>query len=234
MFFVGVIYKGQLKNDQLFYVRHLSLQDIKEILFLQDDVARSLDNQDVLSTLSEKEYKYILSNNGLMLGVFLNNSLIAYRALLVPESNDPEHLGLDIGLLKKDLDQVIYQEISVVHPRFRGNRLQQMLARLIMKELRTLDQPFRYVCCTVAPFNIPSLKDKFNQGMHVMALKEKYSHKLRYIFMKDLQKDHLGSWEAIKDIPMSDIACQQQLLSDGWKGYSMKKRADVYYVSYGK
>ena len=34
---------------------------------------------------------------------------------------------------------------------------------------------------TVAPFNIPSLKDKFAQGMEVAALKEKYSGSMRYV-----------------------------------------------------
>ena len=40
---------------------------------------------------------------------------------------------------------------------------------------------YDYVCCTVAPFNIPSLKDKFSQGMEIAALKEKYGGSMRYV-----------------------------------------------------
>jgi hypothetical protein len=39
---------------------------------------------------------------------------------------------------------------------------------LIQKE----DGKYDYVCCTIAPFNIPSLKDKFAQGIEIAALKE--------------------------------------------------------------
>ena len=31
------------------------------------------------------------------------------------------------------------------------------------------------------PFNIPSLKDKFAQGMEIAALKEKYGGSMRYV-----------------------------------------------------
>ena len=32
---------------------------------------------------------------------------------------------------------------------------------------------YKYVCATVAPFNIPSLKDKFAQQMEIAAMKWK-------------------------------------------------------------
>ena len=50
-----------------------------------------------------------------------------------------------------------------------------------MDELQKEDSKYDYVCCTVAPFNIPSLKDKFAQGMAIAALKEKYGGSLRYV-----------------------------------------------------
>lgn len=234
MFFVDVIYKGRLNNNKPYEVRQLTLQEKNHILLLQDDVVKTLENKDVLATLTDEEYENLLSGHGLMVGVFVQGSLIAYRALLVPQVDDPEHLGRDIGLMKEELNNVIYQEITVVHPEFRGNRLQQTLARIIMKELKQQDESYRYVCCTVAPFNIPSLKDKFNQGMKIAALKEKYDQQLRYIFMKDFGVNNPDSWTAVKDIQMSDITSQQHLLADGWLGFQMHKQADHYYVSYGR
>ena len=51
--------------------------------------------------------------------------------------------------------------------------MQKILATVIMDELQKEDSQYNYVCCTVAPFNIPSLKDKFAQGMEIAALKER-------------------------------------------------------------
>src|SRR5699024_3679712 len=129
---------------------------------------------------------------------------------------DEEHLGLAIGL-EDELPNIIYQEISVVHPTYRGNQLQQKLAYLIMKELEKQDHSFKYVCATVAPHNIPSLKDKFNQGMMVGALIKIYNGKLRYVFMKELKENTGSSWDEIEVVPTSETAKQRELLADGWR-----------------
>lgn len=229
-----VIYEGMFNYGETYNIRRLTLKDIERILLLQADAFHSLEKKDMLSTLSRKEYTHILSSHGLMLGVFVHGQLVAYRALLIPNIEDPEHLGYDIGLTEKELSTVIYQEISVVHPKYRGNGLQQTLARFIMKELTKQYQRYRYVCCTVAPFNIPSLKDKFRQKMTIVSLKEKYDHQLRYIFMKDLRSGRLNAWETIQSVDMSDITYQQYLLRHGWVGFDMKEQHNDYHVLYGK
>ena len=86
------------------------------------------------------------------------------------------------------------------------------------------DSQYDYVCCTVAPFNIPSLKDKFAQGMEIAALKEKYGGSLRYVFVKELRGDKESDWTDVKHILMSDAGRQQALLSEGYRGYEMKKQ----------
>src|SRR5690625_8036545 len=109
-----------------------------------------------------------------MLGVFVKNELIAIRALLVPKIDDPEHLGLDVGLSKEQLAEVIYQEISFVHLDYQVNRLQLTLAKLIMEQLEKDKHKYRYVGCTVAAFNLPSLIDEFKRRMYVRDLTLKY------------------------------------------------------------
>ena len=166
-----VLYEGTLKqNNESFHVTLLSLEHIEQILSLQNIVVEALEDKSRLQPLSQEEFQYILEGNGMMIGAFIENELIAFRALLVPPIDD-EHLGLDIGLPESELHRVIYQEISNVHPNCRGNGMQNISKRhhgRIAKE----DSKYDYVCCTVAPFNIPSLKDKFAQGMAIAALKE--------------------------------------------------------------
>ncbi|MCU5484333.1 GNAT family N-acetyltransferase, partial [Bacillus cereus] len=217
-----VLYEGTLKqNNKQFHVTLLSLDYIEQILSLQNVVVEALEDKSRLQPLSQEEFQYILEGNGMMIGAFIENELIAFRALLVPPIDD-EHLGLDIGLPESELHRVIYQEISNVHPNCRGNGMQKILATVIMDELQKEDSKYDYVCCTVAPFNIPSLKDKFAQGMKIAALKEKYGGSMRYVFVKELREDNERDWTDIKSVPMNNAGGQQALLSEGYRGYKME------------
>ncbi|PEC86051.1 N-acetyltransferase [Bacillus cereus] len=229
-----VLYEGTLKqNNESFHVTLLSLEHIEQILSLQNIVVEALEDKSRLQPLSQEEFQYILEGNGMMIGAFIENELIAFRALLVPPIND-EHLGLDIDIAESELHRVIYQEISNVHPSCRGNGMQKVLATVIMDELQKEDSKYDYVCCTVAPFNIPSLKDKFAQGMEIAALKEKYGGSMRYVFVKELRGVKKRDWTDIKSVPMSDAGGQQALLSEGYRGYEMEKIDDTFIVKFGR
>lgn len=228
------LYEGVLKQkEQTYNIIPLSMKHMEQILSLQNIVIEALENKKTLQPLTLEEYEYILTGNGLMIGAFIEEELIAFRALLVPPIDD-DHLGLDIGLQDDNLNRVIYQEISNVHPACRGNGLQKVLANVIMKQLRQENSKYDYVCCTVAPFNIPSLKDKFAQGMKIAALKEKYSGRLRYVFVKDLRHESKKEWTNVAVLPMRDIAGQQGLLAKGYVGYEMENRDGAYWVRFGK
>ncbi|PEY42352.1 N-acetyltransferase [Bacillus cereus] len=231
---MNILYEGTLKqNEQRFQVTKLSLDHIEQILSLQDVIIKALENKSSLQPLSLEEFQYILEGNGMMVGAFIENELIAFRALLVPPI-DKEHLGLDIGLPESELHRVIYQEISNVHPKCRGNGMQKILAAVVMEELQQTDSKFDYVCCTVAPFNIPSLKDKFAQGMEIAVLKEKYGGSMRYVFVKELHGNTKKSGTGVKSVPMSDIAGQQFLLAKGYRGFEMEQRDEEYFVWFEK
>lgn len=229
-------YEGTLiKNGDPvpFTVRVLTIEHLSAILNVQAEVVHHLMDKNSLSPLTMEEFKFILEGNGFMIGAFARDELIAFRALLVPLIDD-EHLGNDIGLPEEELQKVIYQEISNVLPAYRGNQLQKTLAVLIMKELEKCNQNYRYVCCTVAPFNIPSLKDKFSQGMRIAALKEKYGRSLRYIFVKDMLDTKGLSVDETIAIRMDDFNAQQVKLVEGWQGLQMEKRDQDMWVIYGR
>ncbi|WP_079505045.1 N-acetyltransferase [Mesobacillus jeotgali] len=232
-----ILYQGILKNDsgteETFTVRELTLEDLDGILEVQNIIISSLTDRNALQPLTEEEYRHILQGNGIMAGAFIDDRLIAFRALLVPMV-DEDHLGRDIGLGEEELAQVIYQEISNVIPKYRGNKLQQTLAILLMQELSKQEHQYRYVCCTVAPFNIPSLKDKFAQGLEIAALKEKYGGMLRYVFVKDLSMPGDRDWNEVLTIPMEDTVSQQEAISGGYRGFDMAEESGVWQVLYGK
>lgn len=218
-------------GQEPYEVHLLTKAHIPQLERLQQDVFDGLTNKSILQPLDEGELSFILEGNGVMIGVFVKETLIAFRALLEPEI-DEEHLGYDIGLTTDDqLKKVLYQEISNVHPDFRGFGLQRTMADIIMEQVDT--SRFKVVCATVMPFNIASLKDKFSQGMHVAALKLKYGGKLRYVFAKYLDKTP-QPWSEEALLSMADTEGQQKLLKDGYVGIAMQAKADGWLVKYVK
>lgn len=231
---MNILYEGTLKQTkQSFKVATLSSEYIEQILSVQDAIIEALENKENLQPLTVEEFENILSGNGFMIGAFVGEQLIAFRALLVPPL-DEEHLGLDIGLTGEELKRVIYQEVSNVHPTFQGNGLQKILAKVIMAQLKQSDHNYEYVCCTVAPFNIPSLKDKFAQGMEVAALKEKYGGNMRYVFVRELRGNEKKDWKHIKTVSMSDFGGQQELLTEGYYGFELRHQMNEYLIQFGK
>lgn len=228
----GAITNRALSKKQQMYMKRLYLEDLPEIEETQQHVIDSLSDKETLQPLTTEEFLFILNERGLLIGAYVENRLIGFRALLMPEI-DAEHLGYDLGLSEEDLPHVIYQEISVVLPDYRGNRLQQKLAEVIMKELPHLEEDFHYVCCTVAPMNIPSLKDKFTQGMHIGALKEKYDGMLRYILVKEL-KNASPEYTDYQAVKIDDLEKQQEMLVEGYVGIGLQAIKGFHEIQFAK
>ncbi|WP_138859505.1 hypothetical protein [Exiguobacterium mexicanum] len=209
-------------------VTYLAMTDLEQIEAVQQDVMDTLTEGSQYQSLSTEEFVKLLTDRTLI-GAYHKGTLIAFRALLIPPLDD-EHLGCDIGYPSEGLKRIIYQEVTNVHPDYRGYGLQQHLGRLLMRELEHGSR-FDLVCATVAPFNIPSLKDKFALGLRIGALKPKYGGKLRYIFMKELHSDWRPAGEATW-LEMGETEQQGALLKAGWYGTSMTRDGERWLVKY--
>lgn len=209
-------------------VNYLTVAELDQIEAVQRSVMDALTEGSQYQSLTTEEFMKLLSDRTLI-GAYHEGTLIAFRALLIPPL-DAEHLGYDIGYPLETLDRVLYQEVTNVHPDYRGYGLQQHLGKLLMKELEQ-DSRFDLVCATVAPFNIPSLKDKFALGLRIGALKPKYGGKLRYIFMKELHSDWKPAGEATW-LNMGETEQQVALLKTGWFGTTMTRDGERWLVKY--
>jgi len=219
-------WQGKL-GEQEYIVRKLTLEHLDSILRLQHAVLRAMENDNFLSPLTIVEFEDSIAHN-LMIGAFVDNELIAFRALALPLIDD-NHLGYDIGLSPEQLEKVVCQEITNVHPDYRGFGLQKKLGVIVMELLDA--SPYTHVCATVAPFNIASLKDKLGQGMVIGALKKKYGGMLRYVFYKKLHVDR-NSGEKFLEVSMDAIEKQQQLIADDWIGTAIFQKENSWYVTY--
>ncbi|QIC48201.1 GNAT family N-acetyltransferase [Lysinibacillus sphaericus] len=223
------IYEGML-GETPFFVTELTTQHLQKIEDLQVEVYEALADKSILQPLSTEEFEYILNGQGMMIGAYTGEKLIAFRALLNPPI-DEEHLGYDCGIPENEFNRVLYQEISNVSPKYRGYGLQKTLATVVMSNIDV--EKYDYVCSTVKPFNIPSLKDKFSQDLVIKGLKIKYVDKLRYIFYKDLRQE-LPLLTEQQVINMGDTTAQQQLLKQGFIGTSMYEENNDWFVVYEK
>ncbi|ACA38444.1 GNAT family N-acetyltransferase [Lysinibacillus sp. fkY74-1] len=223
------IYEGML-GETPFFVTELTTQHLQQIEDLQVEVYEALADKSILQPLSTEEFEYILNGQGMMIGAYTGEKLIAFRALLNPPI-DEEHLGYDCGIPENEFNRVLYQEISNVSPKYRGYGLQKTLATVVMSNIDV--EKYDYVCSTVKPFNIPSLKDKFSQDLVIKGLKIKYVDKLRYIFYKDLRQE-LPLLTEQQVINMGDTTAQQQLLKQGFIGTSMYEENNDWFVVYEK
>ena len=219
-------WKGKL-GEKEYIVRKLTLDHMESILRLQHIVLQAMENDNFLSPLTKEEYEDSIAHN-LMIGAFVDNELIAFRALALPPMDD-QHLGNDIGLPPEQLAKVVYQEITNVHPDYRGFGLQKKLGIIVMEILDA--STYTHVCATVAPFNVASLKDKISQGMVIGALKKKYGDMLRYVFYKKIHENRKNG-ENTLEIPMDAIDKQQQLIADGWIGTAILQKENNWYVTY--
>ncbi len=209
----------------------LTEDQLPEILDLQDRVIATLDQPEFLQALTVEEFLYIFHGNGMVVGAYVDNRLIAFRAMLDPGEDD-EHLGIDVGVSTGELTSVLYSEITAVDPDFRGHGLQTILGKWLMEHVD--HDRYRYICTTVAPMNIPSLKDKFALGLRVKALKVKYENKLRYILFRDLQEPSQARTSQRQSVAMKDTEQQQQLLEEGWIGERIEQQNTEWYVVYIK
>ncbi|WP_312124661.1 GNAT family N-acetyltransferase [Lysinibacillus boronitolerans] len=225
-----IIYDGML-GETPFFVIKLTLQHLQQIEELQVEVYEALADQSILQPLSTEEFEYILNGHGMMIGAYVGEELIAFRALLNPPI-DEEHLGYDCGIAENEFQRVLYQEISNVSPKYRGYGLQKTLATVVMENIDL--EKYDYVCSTVKPYNIPSLKDKFSQDLVIKGLKIKYVDKLRYIFYKDLRQEMSKNFTEKQVISMGDTTAQQQLLKQGFLGTSMFEENNDWFVVYEK
>ena len=219
-------WKGKV-GEKEYIVRVLTVKHLESILRLQHIVLQVIENDNFLSPLTLEEFEDSIAHN-LMIGAFVDNELIAFRALALPPI-DHYHLGYDIGLSSEQLEKVVYHEITYVHPDYRGFGLQKKLGVIVMELLDA--STYTYICATVAPFNIASLKDKLSQGMVIGALKKKYGGLLRYVFYKKLHVVR-DSGDNFLEIPMDAIEKQQQLITEGWIGTAIFQKESNWYVTY--
>lgn len=161
----------------------------------------------------------ILGGNGLGLGVFHEERLVAYALIqtrLEPEDDLCVLLGYSVARSAAKLCG------SAVDPAFRGRGLQTALSRerLAFGRKAGIERFF----ATAAPQNCPSWMSLMRAGLEIAALGERYGGRLRYTLVRDeTNRDESGERRMVD---AADIARQTELLQAGWRAVRYQRLAE--------
>jgi ribosomal protein S18 acetylase RimI-like enzyme len=196
-------------------------------MVLQDLILSRLSRKDLLEAFSHEFMESHLGPKGFIIGVFVQNELIAFRNVYFPEIYDREwNLGYDIGLESPgDLEQVANLQMICVHPNFRGKALGQHMNVNAIEIIRRL-QRYTHLCATVSPYNYWNIRVLLKSGFAIRNLKSKYNGKLRYIVYQNLTRPlDLSEIEHRIPVRLTDIECQHDLIRRGFMGVQLREIA---------
>ncbi len=233
---------GQLtrRSDQkimAYQIRRISMPELDNVMEIQEQTFQALENPALYYPSPRHVFEESLSDNGLVIGCYVANTLIGFRSIWYPGIRS-ENLGKEIGINSvEQLNQVAHLERACVLPDYRGNKLQICMTNNAVKLARE-KRFFRYLFSTVAPLNYASMQDKFASNMVIVRLLKKYEDYYRYIFYQDIIKPikPLMEISEITSIRGDDVASQLIHLNTNEKmiGFRQFRENDLTYISFAK
>lgn len=215
-----------------FDMRFLDLDHLQEVIKFQEAMLSYQGNKSQFFPLTEGEFKKVFGKQGKLLGVFDDQRFIGFHAALFPHDLT-ENLGRDAGMEKRELDQVAHLESVAIHPDYRGNRLQYLMATFLIEYIKEHTN-YRYLFETIAPDNFASIKNTLKTGMFIIQLSKKYGGLQRYLFYRDLQQPFSILSETAVKIDIFDQEKQVALLQAGYVGYQLEQKDALVTIHFGK
>lgn len=205
----------------------LGEQHLTQIMALQKLIVQNLTQPDLMEAISYSFMKEHIERQGFILGVFVEQRLIAFRIVYYPHSQDKEfNMGIDIGLPEDQRHKVANLQMVCVHPNFRGNALASMLNRISLRLLRE-QHPYVHIFATVSPYNVCNVRILLNSGFRITRLKMKYGGKLRYIVYQNLH----APLEFIDDdavyARLDDLDTQREIFRSGRYGVALAQMLNL-------
>ena len=203
----------------------LDQSNINEIIRLQDMVSDYTQNKELFVS-DPRDFilnEVLQLDKGRAIGVFVENQLIAYRTITFPGKGE-WNLGKELDLSEESLEKVVNLEATVVHPDYRGNRLQAKMLAITIQHVEELG--YDYLFSTVSPFNYPSLKSVMDAGLKIYSLDKRggvYGGKWRFLLRRNLRELDHQQFESIVKVENTDLTIQMELLKKDYVGHIIKK-----------
>ncbi|UOB20335.1 GNAT family N-acetyltransferase [Macrococcus armenti] len=187
-------------------IKFANCSHLKSIMKLQNLVKENITNKDMLVTLSEDEILENIGNKVLCI-CEIEDTIVGFRSMHIPKN---DYLSKYIPDTQISTHNIIYSDISIVHPDYRGLGLQKKMGEWLFERI---PEGYTIIMATVHPDNIASIKDKFHHGMHIIAKDFVYGDKVRYIFLK-YRDERRKCGEEIA-VHVDDVYKIERLLNEG-------------------
>lgn len=214
------------------YIKKLDEKYLEQMMYIQEINLKKLKKPEFCVPLTRDEKRALLGKRGITYGVIVEEKLISYYSILIPDRN--ENLGIDIGLKEEELCYCANLEITHTLSEYQGNKLQKILGSLCIEELRKERSEFIYILGTIAPENYSSLVSTFYHGLVIANLKIKYQNHLRYILYKNYKEDIKIDKSSIIYVLGEDLDKQKKLLKQGFVGFCVKREEEKTFILMAK
>lgn len=166
-------------------IKELDLSYLDEIVNLNEDILKSLENKELYARTERDEFYEYLTSKGRVIGCIVDKKLIAmgvYGAL----KSDKRNYGYDLDMNKDEILTVCQIECTVVSKEFRGNKLQKKICQVIEEIAKK--EKMKIISATASPINSYSVNTFLSLGYEIYKEKEKYGGLRRYILKKELDR----------------------------------------------
>lgn len=215
-----------------YVLRVLDEDDLTAILQLQNDLMAVMERKDLYVPISEEEMLYLFAGNGEALGLFIDNKMYAACSLLFNVTYE-NNMARELSFSEEELSRVAQLELSLVDLDLRGHKLQYRMASILAERVQKRSQT-RYLFTTVSPFNYASIQTVTSMGLQIAGLRKMYCDWDRYVVYRDYAHPiRLDTHNAVS-IANTALAEQQQLLRDGYRGFSQFKDNDGTKILFAK
>lgn len=204
-----------------YVIKRLDQSHLADIMEIQQLIVCNLSRPDMLASFSHSFMQDHIDACGFILGVFVENRLIAFRNVYYPSNDDTQwNLGFDLGFDSNARNRVANLQMVCVHPDYRGNGLAMKMNQVALHLLRA-HETRNEICATVSPYNVWNIRILLNSGFFIRALKAKYGGKLRYIVHQKLNMPKPCFEDNVVRVPHDDIKRIETLLENGYIGLSI-------------
>lgn len=149
------------------HLRILGPQDFTAWNQLRDEVIGGLEHPEIY-VREDDDAAFFAQNtqpDGECIGVFVDQELVAYAMLGLPDPGAPGHLGAAIGMAPREQAGVAHLASCMVRVPWRGNQLQALLLKLRCTLAQAYDRPIGLAM--VSPHNAASRHNLLAQGMWI-------------------------------------------------------------------
>lgn len=210
---------NQLSPELSSVMKVLDESHLDEVMRLQYLILERLSRKDMLQPFSSEFMRSHFAEKGFIIGVLVENELVAFRNVYYPDATDQEwNLGSDIGFSTEKCRRAVNFQMVCVHPLYRGNNLAYKMNRQAIRLIREQER-FDHLLATVSPYNYWNVNTLMNSGFIIAGLKNKYNGKLRYIVYRNLKSIPSTLPEPDQVAGLTDFQKQKKILKEGYHGF---------------